>query len=456
MGCQGSRTRGPLLAGLSLLYAVAAPAETLSLPQAVDRALERSAAVEAARAAVEAGEARSDGARAAFLPRVDYRESFARSDNPVFVFGTLLTQRQFTEANFALDALNRPDPLSLFQSQFQLRQLLFQREAILGRREAGLGAEMARERERQAIAGTLFDVVRLYFGIQVSAKNLEVLRQGVESASRDRDRARALLEGGQVTEADRLALEVHVADLREREIRAANDLALLRSDLNRLLGAELDAELDLVTEIDPEVRLDAEASGLPELEAKALAERPEARQLEIQEDLAELGSSRARSSFLPTVSVNAGWESDRTTFTGTGGTNWIVGLKLSVNLFDGLGKVAKMREADAELRRARAEKRDREQSLRLEVRRAVLDLAAARERVDVARESVSQARESHRITEARYGSGLAKVTDLLRSQNALLAAEARVLASIYESRLAEVRVALVTGSLDRDAEVLRP
>jgi hypothetical protein len=39
-------------------------------------------------------------------------ETVQRGNRPVFVFGSLLSQRRFTAANFALPALNHPDPIT--------------------------------------------------------------------------------------------------------------------------------------------------------------------------------------------------------------------------------------------------------------------------------------------------------------------------------------------------------
>src|SRR5687767_4997616 len=83
--------------------------DALSLQQAVRLALDKHPAVEASVASTRAADSRVGQARAAFLPRVGFAESWARSDNPVFVFSSLLTQHQFTESNFQIGPLNRPD-----------------------------------------------------------------------------------------------------------------------------------------------------------------------------------------------------------------------------------------------------------------------------------------------------------------------------------------------------------
>ena len=84
--------------------------------EAVRLALRENKAIAATDAGMRASEARIDEARAGRLPKVNYSESFVRSDNPVFVFSSLLTQHQFGTDNFNIGPLNRPDSINNFQS----------------------------------------------------------------------------------------------------------------------------------------------------------------------------------------------------------------------------------------------------------------------------------------------------------------------------------------------------
>src|SRR6266542_3803236 len=88
----------------------------LSLHDAVQLAIRGNQAITGSDAGVRASESRIAQARAGMRPKVNYTESFARSDNPVFVFSSLLTQHEFGAENFAIDALNCPDFLNNFQS----------------------------------------------------------------------------------------------------------------------------------------------------------------------------------------------------------------------------------------------------------------------------------------------------------------------------------------------------
>src|SRR5215471_624023 len=108
-----------------LLAAPISAQDALSLRDAARLALRENKAVAAVDAATQASGARIGQARAGILPKINYSESFTRSDNPVFVFGSLLTQHQFGVANFNIEMLNRPDFLNNFQSQLTVDQTLY-------------------------------------------------------------------------------------------------------------------------------------------------------------------------------------------------------------------------------------------------------------------------------------------------------------------------------------------
>ena len=98
------------IAAASILLAAPAPQQSvLTLEQAVDAALENNQRIAIGEAGIAEAEAGMRQAGSYRLPRVDFTYLFQRTNNPVFVFGNLLRQQQFTAENFDLDRLNNPD-----------------------------------------------------------------------------------------------------------------------------------------------------------------------------------------------------------------------------------------------------------------------------------------------------------------------------------------------------------
>ena len=103
--------------------------ETLSLDQAVQLALRQNKSLEASRALEKGADAHTRGARSGYYPSLNYSESATRSNNPVFVFSSLLTEHQFAAQNFQIGPLNRPDALDNFRSNLVCKANVIRRRS---------------------------------------------------------------------------------------------------------------------------------------------------------------------------------------------------------------------------------------------------------------------------------------------------------------------------------------
>jgi outer membrane protein len=430
----------------------AANDSSLSLKDAVHLALDKNKLVEASVAARKAAESRIAEARGGNLPKVNYSESWTRSDNPVFVFSSLLSQHQFGEQNFQIGPLNRPDFLNNFQSQLTADQTLFDagqtKHAV---RSAELSKDITSEQGRRTQMEVIAGVIRSYYDALLGAEQVNATSQAMRSAQADLDRAEAVRSAGMSTDVDVLSIRVHQASVREQQIRRIADLKVARAALNDALGLPLDTAHTLTTAMMP---LKLPEGLLTDYEKSAISARPEARQVKLATRLAENQAATAHSSLLPQVGLHAAFEADRQRFYDQGGANWLVSIGLRWNLFNGFSDKARIEESKFALRRSEAEQEHAGSAIRLQVRRAYADLHAAGQRIDVAQASVIEAEESLRITKNRYESGMSNVTDLLRTETAVLEARTRHLAAIHDQRIAAAMLELAAGTLTADSEVL--
>lgn len=429
-----------------MLIAWAAPAQTpLTLKDAVKQALGRHPSLEAATARIQAAASRVGQARAGYLPRVQYMENFMRGNNPVYVFGSLLTQRQFTAANFDIARLNRPDALNNFQSMVTTEQLIYDFGGVKnGVKAAEFAQKMSEAEKRAAELNLVAHVARVYHGVTLAEQALHVAREALKTAEADLKRAQTVRDAGLATEADVLAVQVHVAAMREQEIRREADLKVARAALNEALGLPLETPHKLITPLTP----------APPVDVSSQALRPEIEQIRFARQAADAQARSARSGYLPQIAFRATIEVDRQEFFNKGGGNWLIMGSVRWNLFDGNRTRQAVAEARATASVAEAAERQYTNALRLELTKALADFDAATERIAVTEAGVSQAEESLRIIRNRYSNGLATVTELLRAQTALLDARTRRLAAIHDQRLAAVEVERSAGRLNGDSNVL--
>jgi len=437
---------------LILLVAAAWGQEPLGVRDAVRLALRGNPAAVAASQAVASAQSRVDQARGGRFPKVNYSESFTRSDNPVFVFSSLLTQHQFGETNFAIGPLNRPDALNNFQSQLTFDQTLYDagqtRQAV---KAAALNREMSEEEARGVRLSLIAGTARVYYDVVLASESLKTAEQAVRSAEADLRRAENVRAAGLSTDVDVLSIRVHLADVTEQRIRRAADFDVARAALNDALGMPLDTAHSLTTALAP---ADLPELAAEDLEREAARERPDARQVHLASSLAQTQADSARTSLLPQVSFRSMLEADRQRFVTRGGSNWLASISLRWNLFNGFSDKARIDEAGHLLRRAEADAKRVDSAVRLQVRRSYADLRAAEQRIEVARAAVAEAEESLRITQNRYEAGMSNVTDLLRNETAVLESHTRCLAAVHDQRVAAVMVELAAGRLSADSEVL--
>jgi outer membrane protein len=431
---------------LFFLSAPLAAQEALTLREAVDLALRSNPLVAAADAGEKEAEARIHQARSGYLPRLEFSESLQRGNNPVFVFSSLLTQHQFSQGNFALGPLNRPDALSNYQSRLTVEQVLFDsRQTSRGVEAARFTRQIADEDSRRSHSDVILSVLRTYFSVQLAEKNLEVARQSLESVQADLELAEFIYRSGRSTQADVLAVRVHFAAMREQEIRASNDLAVSRAALNNALGVSLFRAFELTTPLESNAA--APEAALEDYCRLAAEHRPEMKQAELARSLARTRQQIAGSAYWPQVAFQGVIEADRQNFRSNGGANWFTAVTLRWNLWTGGETKARVQEARFAESQAEALRKSADSSIQLEVRKAYLDVRAAAQRVEVASAAATEAQEAHRIIQNRHQAGLTTVTELLRSETALAAARTRRLSAIYDHRVASAALEHAAGIL---------
>jgi outer membrane protein TolC len=420
----------------SLMPLPAAGQEPLTLDGAVQVALAHNASLRAARAGVDDAAAQVAQVRSAFYPRLSVTESWQRGDQPVFVFSSLLSSRQFAAKNFAIDALNHPDPIGFFRTTVGVEQLLFDG----GRQRsvttiAALRRTIADASTNEAASALAITTTQAFARVVTSDAARRTAEAGIAAAREDLARAERRRDAGLATDADVLALVVHSAELQQRAIQADGEAAVARAELNRLMGAPIDAP------IQPAVPAAAGSddvganANVTLLLAEAEARRPELRRAADSQQIAAAARRQARSALVPHVAAQGIVEVAGTRFADRA-SSWIVGGELRWTFSTGGAELAAMKAAAASIARTRAEADDARAAVHVDVITALRRVEAARARYAVGRATVEQAQESQRIIRDRFEAGVAPVNDVLRASTAMLDAEANTVSALVDTMVA--------------------
>jgi outer membrane protein len=257
--------------------------------------------------------------------------------------------------------------------------------------------------------------------------------------------AREQLRAGVGVALDVTRAEAQVAAVRAQLIAARNERDRARLELLRALGLPLDTPIELadsLAELPVTDTLPDESMAI----ARALRNRPDLRAADAQLEAAQQAVRSIQAERLPTLSAfgDEGWIGINmghllNTYT------W--GIQVTLPIFDGLRREGRIEEQNALAREISVRRRDLAQQAAIEVRGALLDLAAAREQVDAARERVRLTEQEVAQAQDRFRTGVAGNADVITASLELNSARTQLVDALTAYHSARVALARAEGAV---------
>jgi outer membrane protein len=427
----------------SAVFAQSIMPPRLDLEKAVETALETNPQTKLAETGVRIAEIKVNQARLGKKPGLQFSQSVMRSNNPVFVFGSLLEQGRFGPANFAIDALNKPDGMMNFRSAVNAQMPLYDQRQTASRITIAQTEKSQSELQAESVRQQLrFNVLRSYFAVVLAKETRGVTTQSVRSAEANVKKTKDMVEVGMTTEADFLMAEVELASAKQSSLEAESGIATANAALNILLGAKPEFERELTDDLTEKYFPVAEQD---ELIRTALVQRPDYERAQLALKNSREQSKSVKNQTLPRVDAfgSFGYSSP---YIANGSTDYTVGVSLTYTLFDAGKKLRSELAAEGESAAA-LELENLANQIRLEVVRAYQSHKTAKARIQVSVKSIAQAEEVLRISQDRYKFGLTTFNEVLRAEAVLVKSKNNLLAARFEYLISYASVLLATGKL---------
>jgi outer membrane protein TolC len=419
--------------------------QALSLRDAVAVGLQKNPRILAVKAQVEASDARVGQARSGLFPQVEVSESYSRTNNPMWAFGTKLNQERITSEDFDPQNLNHPKPIDNFSTVLSATLPIYDRgQTWHGLAQARLGHEAMTLLEARVGQEVNMEIVEAYMGAILARENLLVVEQTLETSRSHYASISSRYKTGLVVKSDLLRAEVRIAELEQERLNAESQFHILEARLNAAMGEapgnRYALSTCLVCQEDLSESLDAYIQ-------KALENRKDLENLRLQEQIAGKEVQKAKSAHLPGVYLSGNYEMDTEEFDDTA-NNYTIGASLRLNVFSGFGYQSRVHEAAANQRQAQAIIQQMELGIQVETRQAYFQAKSARDRIGVAKASVTQAEEGLRIVRNRYENGMLTIVNLLDAEVALQLARMHQIKALHDFRVSMARLHLAAGVLD--------
>ncbi len=445
--------------------------EALTLPEAVSVALRRNRDVEDARFDLELAREQVSEAWGTVMPTVNVSANYtrnlspAKSFLPAFLFDPDANPDELIQVQFGAD--------NSWNMSVNLEQPLFDARVFVGLGAAQRLASIQEESVRGRSQSLVTRVRRAYYDLLLAQEQERLTRNSVARVRRSLKETRAMNRAGLASDYDMLRIEVELANLEPNLRRAENaaiqfrralavELALEDQEGLRVAGSLASMDLDDPADNTPDNRaILAFASSRPmeggaeEKVRQAWERRSDLRQLEMAERLRHSEMRLEQMQYVPTVSLFGNYvlqaqQNGSPDFFGdpmSRASAQAVGVSVSVPVFEGFRKDARVDQRRAAWRQAETRFRLSRDQAAVQVKSLVELTREARARARGQRLAVEQARRGFEIASAQYREGLSGQLELTDAEVALRQSEFNYAQAVYDYLAAWAQLDEATGAV---------
>lgn len=415
--------------------ALAAEALPIDLQTAIDKAFASHANIKIAEYTTDAARANYNAARESFGPKVTFSHTSSRGGYWDEQYNSALGGYSKQLGNSYKNGLNLSIPI--YNGILNAAE----KQAKVNYQSSVLGEELAFINLKQAATDA-------YFTLLAAKDARQVYEQSVAALEDHLKNVQAQYDVGVVAKVDLLRSEVELTSAQQALIKAENGYHIAEATLNNIMGIPQD------TKLSPKEILSYSAYGqtLPESIEYALTHRMDLQQSRLQVKAAEAALNSAKAGWQPSVSgvASNSWSSSH--WPGDDGSNWGVGVNVSMDLFDTGVTKSKVASAKANLMKAKESYRQDTDNVRLDVRNSYYNLREAEKRISTTQVAVAKAEEDYHIAQVRYEAGVGTNTDVLDAQVALREARNNYNTALYDYNSSKSALQTATGIEARPAD----
>lgn len=281
-------------------------------------------------------------------------------------------------------------------------------------------------------------IVQTYMQVLYTMESVRINENTVETSKAQRDRAEEFYKAGSISLVDFSQLESQYSTDKHQLVVAQTSLDNYKLQLKQLLELDITQDIELSLSDIEETWVLAPLPDKQVIYTTSLAVMPQIKSSELSLENAELEKQKAKASYWPTVSMNAG--------VGTGhlsGTNYSFGNKIWNNFNESFGITIKIpiftnrenktayNKAKLAITTSQLELINSQKELLKTVEGIYLDATSAQSQYLSAKERLSYVQQSFKLTEEQFFLGMKNTLEMLTEKNNLLSAQQEVLQSKY-------------------------
>jgi outer membrane protein len=323
------------------------------------------------------------------------------------------------------------------------KQLLFNgAKTYYSTQSAKIGAEAQKQEVLRTRDEVAFSVTSAFYRVVEAKENLRVAEEALKQRQEFLDLTEAFFKAGKVTQLDSFRARSLVSEAGQAKVEAQNALGLAREILARTIGVDEQVQVDVRGRLPDEF---SPASDIDSLWQAALKNNPEIKRINLEIEQSRTLVKAAKGAYFPEVSLRG---DIGTRHQDTGGTKgeWLAGVFIEFPFFEGGLTKAQVAAASSRHIQALERKRDRLNSLKIDLATAWQDQENARNGVVTARQTLATNEEAYASANALYRNGKVIGLDVLQAQVDLTGSRFGLIRYEVNYEIAQARIRQILGS----------
>lgn len=427
-------------AGVMLFAYANSATRELSLEQAIDIALRQNKSILVAKLNVQRAESQVREAYGSAMPSVNVSAGFNHNIQlPVFFFPNAMTGEVVPI---------RVGETNVYSMTAQIQQILFNGQVITAIQTSNIYTDATKAQLDASIAEVVTETKKKYYQALAASAYYDVAVATLENVKQTRSTIEVLFKEGLVAEFDKIRADVAVANTEPLVIEAGAGRYAAVAALQTYLSMDLRDTVRVVFTELPEI---AEIPDAEQSIQQAMQSNADLKAIELQIQIAGKFIDLQSAEYYPTLAAFGQWQQQgqsNSLDSWRSATSSLVGLNLSMNLFNGLRTKSKVEQSRIDLTTAQERRAQIVDLIQLQTRTLVNQLSASKARIIAQRSSVSQAQRGYDIAQVRYKEGTGSLLEISDAQTSLSRAKVNEVSARLDYHTNVADYDRVTGNID--------
>ena len=331
---------------------------------------------------------------------------------------------------------------------FDISQLLFDGQVFVGLQARDASLQFYQKQLEVTEEMINVNVQKIYYQLVVGRQQLSSIDANITRFEKLLADTKEIFKNGFAEKLDVDKVSVQLNNLQTEKVKIQNQLDAGNAGLKYLMNMPQTEKLILTDSITDESLKDGILDN-----SYQYTDRKEFQLLEVGRKLNEYNIKRYRLSYLPSLAAYGNYykNAQRNEFNffndGAWFTSSLIGLKLSVPIFDGFAKKARVDKAKLELEKTKNNLEYLKASIDNDVAQSKLKMTSAVLTIDNQKKNMLLAEQVYNTTKLKYEQGLGSNQEIYNAQTELKVAQNNYYSALYDAIIAKIDFLKAPGKL---------